>query len=157
LNTAGGQIGPPLFNAMPSKNTLETFQVQGSRGVSSRSPAKTEIMHGEQTQVQGRLVNRLHRTGHKIRGWDRQKRRAIVPKPIFRGYAFARRFTDRQRLVKTVVESAAWKGGVLHTTLFGPFQILRHSNRESDRKESENVGSGRDLEIWLPGMDSNHD
>jgi site-specific DNA recombinase len=64
---------------------------------------------------------------------------------------------EQRRLLQTVVESAAWKDGALHTTVFEPFQILRHSNRESDRKERENVGSGRDLEIWLPGMDSNHD
>jgi len=31
------------------------------------------------------------------------------------------------------------------------------SNRESDSKEREMTGSGRDLGIWLPGMDSNHE
>jgi hypothetical protein len=46
---------------------------------------------------------------------------------------------------------------VLHTTLFEAFEILRHSNQESHRKESKIADSGQDLEIWLPGMDSNHE
>jgi len=37
-----------------------------------------------------------------------------------------------------------------------PFEILRGSNRASLRKETQKAGSGRDSEIWLPGMDSNH-
>ncbi len=45
----------------------------------------------------------------------------------------------------------------MRTTLFEPFEILRRSNQESYRKEKENGGSGRDLEIWLPGTDSNHE
>ena len=49
-----------------------------------------------------------------------------------------------------VVEKAAWQDGALRTTLFEPFEILRHSNQESYRKEKENGGSGRDLGIWLP-------
>ena len=39
---------------------------------------------------------------------------------------------------------------VARTTLFEPFEILRHSNQESYRKEKENSGSGRELGIWLP-------
>jgi site-specific DNA recombinase len=64
---------------------------------------------------------------------------------------------EQRRLLGVVVEKAAWKGGMLETTLFEPFEILRHSNRESRRKENENNGSGRDSKVWLPGMDSNHD
>jgi site-specific DNA recombinase len=56
---------------------------------------------------------------------------------------------EQRRLLQTVVEKATWKDGALQTTLFEPFQILRHSNLESYRKEKEKVGSGRDLEIWL--------
>lgn len=40
----------------------------------------------------------------------------------------------------------------LCTTLFEPFEILRSSNQEIYRKESEKLGAGRDLGIWLPGM-----
>jgi site-specific DNA recombinase len=65
--------------------------------------------------------------------------------------------TEQRRLLQTVVAKAAWKDGALHTTLFEPFEILRHSNRESHRKENENPGTGCNSEIWLPGMDSNHD
>ena len=64
---------------------------------------------------------------------------------------------EQRRLLQVIVENASWQNGTLRTTLFEPFEILRHSNRESYRKENENGGSGRDLEIWLPGMDSNHD
>ena len=56
---------------------------------------------------------------------------------------------EQRRLLQTVVEKATWKDGALQTALFEPFQILRHSNQESYRKEKENGGSGRDMEIWL--------
>jgi hypothetical protein len=35
-------------------------------------------------------------------------------------------------------------------SLFEPFEILRHSNQESCRKEKEHGESGRELRIWLP-------
>src|SRR6266513_2233383 len=56
---------------------------------------------------------------------------------------------EQRRLLQAVVEQAAWQDGALRTTLFEPFEILRHSNQESYRKEKENGGSGRDLGIWL--------
>ena len=56
---------------------------------------------------------------------------------------------EQRRLLQVVVEKAAWQDGALRTTLFEPFEILRHSNQESYRKEKENGGSGRDMEIWL--------
>ena len=56
---------------------------------------------------------------------------------------------EQRRLLRVVVEKAAWQDGALRTTLFEPFEILRHSNQESYRKEKENGGSGRDMEIWL--------
>ena len=62
---------------------------------------------------------------------------------------------EQRRLLQVVVEKAAWQDGALRTTLFEPFEILRHSNQESYRKEKENGGSGRDLGIWLPREDSN--
>jgi len=58
---------------------------------------------------------------------------------------------EQRRLLQVIVENASWQNGTLRTTLFEPFEILRHSNRESYRKENENGGSGRDLEIWLLG------
>jgi DNA invertase Pin-like site-specific DNA recombinase len=57
---------------------------------------------------------------------------------------------EQRRLLQVVVEKAAWQDGALRTTLFEPFEILRHSNQESYRKEKENGGSGRDMGIWLP-------
>jgi DNA invertase Pin-like site-specific DNA recombinase len=61
---------------------------------------------------------------------------------------------EQRRLLRVVVEKAAWQDGALRTTLFEPFEILRHSNQESYRKEKENSGSGRDLGIWLPKTDA---
>jgi magnesium chelatase subunit ChlI-like protein/recombinase-like zinc beta ribbon protein len=62
---------------------------------------------------------------------------------------------EQRRLLRVVVEKAAWQDSALRTTLFEPFEILRHSNQESYRKEKANGGSGRDMEIWLPRSDSN--
>jgi site-specific DNA recombinase len=56
---------------------------------------------------------------------------------------------EQRRLLQVVVEKAAWQDGRLRTTLFEPFEILRHSNHESIRKEREIAGSGRDFKIWL--------
>ena len=57
--------------------------------------------------------------------------------------------SEQRRLLETVVEKAVWKDGALQTALFEPFEILRHSNQESYRKEKEKVGSGREMGIWL--------
>lgn len=56
---------------------------------------------------------------------------------------------EQRRLLQLVVEKAAWHHGGLRTTLFEPFEILRRSNQESVRKENENAGSERSLEVWL--------
>jgi len=64
---------------------------------------------------------------------------------------------EQRRLLQTVVEKAAWKGGILQTALFEPFEILRHSNQESYRKEKEKAGSGREMGIWLLSLDSNQE
>jgi DNA invertase Pin-like site-specific DNA recombinase len=56
---------------------------------------------------------------------------------------------EQRRLLQTVLEKAAWKDGALQTALFEPFEILRHSNQESYRKEKEKAGSGCELGIWL--------
>ncbi len=56
---------------------------------------------------------------------------------------------EQRRLLQVVVEQASWQNGVLQTKLFEPFEILRHSNLESHRKENENGGSGRDSKVWL--------
>ena len=58
---------------------------------------------------------------------------------------------EQRRLLQVVVDKADWKNGTLRTSLFEPFEMLRHSTRESSRKENENEGSGRDLEVWLLG------
>ena len=45
--------------------------------------------------------------------------------------------TEQRRLLGTVLESAAWKGGSLQARLLEPFEILRHSNQASYRKEKK--------------------
>jgi hypothetical protein len=57
--------------------------------------------------------------------------------------------TEQRRLLQVLIQRAAWKAGALHTKLFEPFEILRHSNQESNRKEKELGGTGRDFGIWL--------
>jgi site-specific DNA recombinase len=57
--------------------------------------------------------------------------------------------TEHRRLLQVLIQRAAWKEGALQTKLFEPFEILRHSNQESIRKEKELAGTGRDLGIWL--------
>jgi DNA invertase Pin-like site-specific DNA recombinase len=57
--------------------------------------------------------------------------------------------TEQRRLLQVLIQRAAWKDGELHTNLFEPFEILRHSNQESNRKEKELSGTGRDFGIWL--------
>lgn len=57
--------------------------------------------------------------------------------------------TEQRRLLQVVVGNAAWQDGTLRTTLFEPFEILRRSNSESNRKEKENSGSMTDMKIWL--------
>ena len=57
--------------------------------------------------------------------------------------------SEQRRLLTTMIETASWKDRELRTTLFEPFEILRYSNQESYRKENQNSGSGRELEVWL--------
>lgn len=64
---------------------------------------------------------------------------------------------EQRHPLRVIMEKAAWKDGALQATPFEPFEILRHSNQASARKENGYVGSGQDLGIWLPGMDSNRD
>src|SRR6266496_1272749 len=48
---------------------------------------------------------------------------------------------EQRRLLQTVIQKAAWQNGALRMMLFEPFQILRHSNQESYRREKEVGGS----------------
>jgi hypothetical protein len=64
---------------------------------------------------------------------------------------------EQRRFLQLVIERATWIGGELSTTMFEPFEVLRHSNHESRRKYKDDYLAGCDLDIWLPDMDSNHD
>ena len=57
--------------------------------------------------------------------------------------------TEQRRLLHVLIQRAAWQDGALETTLFEPFQILRHSNQASIRKERQISGSGKDFGLWL--------
>ena len=63
---------------------------------------------------------------------------------------------EQRRLLKLLVEKATWRGGELETTLRTPFQKLRLSNHTTATKQGKNGHHGREMENWLPGMDSNH-
>jgi hypothetical protein len=56
---------------------------------------------------------------------------------------------EQRKLLQTVVEKAAWKGGPLEMTLFEPFELLRHSNQESYGRQKEKGSSDSGKEIWL--------
>jgi len=49
---------------------------------------------------------------------------------------------EQRRLINFLIDKAAWQNGMLQTTLFEPFEILRHSNRESRRKRGRGVRAG---------------
>ena len=57
--------------------------------------------------------------------------------------------SEQRQFLQLLIKEAAWKDRKLETSLFEPFEILRRSNRESNRKESEISGAGCDSEIWL--------
>ena len=57
---------------------------------------------------------------------------------------------EQRRLLKTLVEKAAWKDGELETTLRNPFQKLRLSNRASTTKQGKNGTGGTEMKNWLP-------
>ncbi len=59
---------------------------------------------------------------------------------------------EQRRLLQVVIKNAIWQDGELRTSLVEPFENLRHSNRESLRKEREINGSGQDFGIWLPEL-----
>jgi site-specific DNA recombinase len=71
---------------------------------------------------------------------------------------FESQTSTKQRVIATaLMQQATWKAGKFESVLAAPFDKLAHSNSVSQRRERDIPGSGRDFEIWLPGMDSNHD
>jgi hypothetical protein len=57
---------------------------------------------------------------------------------------------EQRRLLKIIVERAAWKAGELETTLRNPFQKLRLSNRASTTKQGRNGTGGTEMKNCLP-------
>ena len=64
---------------------------------------------------------------------------------------------EQRRLLRTLLKSAAWQNSELRVEFEEPFQTLRDSNRLSKTKDEEIGMKKPETEIWLPGMDSNHD
>jgi site-specific DNA recombinase len=64
---------------------------------------------------------------------------------------------QQRAIASALMERATWKAGKFEWVAKTPFQILAHSNSVSQSREREKRGSGQEIEIWLPGMDSNHD
>ncbi len=68
---------------------------------------------------------------------------------------FAQKQPQQQRaLVSSVMQQATWKAGKFELTLKSPYQILANSNSVSRSKEREKPGSGQEIEIWLPVVDT---
>jgi DNA invertase Pin-like site-specific DNA recombinase len=64
---------------------------------------------------------------------------------------------EKQALLHLVLKSASWAHGQLQTEFENPFEALRCSNRLNQTKQKEIDMKVTDEEIWLPGMDSNHE
>ena len=64
---------------------------------------------------------------------------------------------EQRRLLHLLLERASWRDGQLETTFRQPFAALRLSNSATNRKDGEIGAEKPNLEVWLPGMDSNHD
>ena len=72
--------------------------------------------------------------------------------------SFAEAPPHQQRtLAVALLKNATWKAGKFESSWKSPFDVLALSNSASQAKEREKGVSGREIEIWLPGMDSNHD
>jgi DNA invertase Pin-like site-specific DNA recombinase len=56
----------------------------------------------------------------------------------------------KRAIVSALMEKSTWKARKFEWVLKTPFQILAHSNSVSQSKERQKLGSGREIEIWLP-------
>ncbi len=63
----------------------------------------------------------------------------------------------KRALAAELMQNATWKAGKFESSWKSPFDKMALSNSVSRTKGREKSGSGQDFEIWLPGMDSNHD
>ncbi len=67
---------------------------------------------------------------------------------------------EKRRLLNCILKGAFWQHGSLKADFRQPFDMLAKtalSNSASDSKENPIEASTGEKEIWLPGMDSNHD
>jgi len=64
---------------------------------------------------------------------------------------------QQRAIAKALMKQATWKAGKFELVLAEPYSKMAHSNSVSQSRERENPGSGHEIEIWLPGMDSNHE
>jgi site-specific DNA recombinase len=64
---------------------------------------------------------------------------------------------EKQGFLRLILKSATWREGELRTEFQQPFENLRRSNQLSNTKHKENGTLSNEIDIWLPGMDSNHD
>jgi site-specific DNA recombinase len=64
---------------------------------------------------------------------------------------------EKQRFLRLVLKMASWQGGELRMEFEEPFETLKRSNQLSRTKCSGNEVVKANFQIWLPGMDSNHE
>ena len=62
---------------------------------------------------------------------------------------------EQRKLLRLVLQNAAWKGGELRMSLRAPFEDLRLSNSGSDRNKKELSPEKSNLDNWRRGGDSN--
>jgi hypothetical protein len=59
--------------------------------------------------------------------------------------------TQQRSIASTMLKRATWQNGELRTVLVEPYAALQHSNSTSRSKETVKVGSGQEIDNWLPG------
>ena len=62
---------------------------------------------------------------------------------------------EKQGFLRLILKSATWRQGQLQTEFQQPFENLRRSNQLSSAKHKENGAPDGEIDIWLPGLDSN--
>ena len=64
---------------------------------------------------------------------------------------------EKRKLLNFVLSNCTWKGGELSAKYRQPFDVLGVAVASERQRMGEGIAETAQNEIWLPGMDSNHD
>jgi hypothetical protein len=64
---------------------------------------------------------------------------------------------EKRKLLDFVLSNCSWKGGKLAAKYRQPFDILAVAVASERQRKGEGMTETARNEIWLPGMDSNHE